>query len=266
MSTIPTLRLTRALAAVLLAVMLGTAMGSAPALAADAPASNAAKSTSEDDKTLYTLGWLISRNIQSFQLSSAEFKAMLAGLTDGVNHRPASVDIDAYAPKVELLQRARVALLEQHEKQAGQAYLEQAAAAPGAQKTPTGIVYVTLHPGTGATPQRTDRVIVNYEGKLIDGTVFDSSIKRGQPATLSLTSVIPCWSEALQLMKVGGKARFVCPATLAYGTRGAPPVINPGATLVFEIELLSIASEPVAPAAPSTSTPSPPPPSTARPN
>jgi FKBP-type peptidyl-prolyl cis-trans isomerase FkpA/FKBP-type peptidyl-prolyl cis-trans isomerase FklB len=91
---------------------------------------------------------------------------------------------------------------------------------------------------------------VHYEGKLIDGTVFDSSIKRGQPATFNLGSVIPCWTEALQLMKVGGKSRIVCPAILAYGERGAPPVINPGATLVFEVELLNIAPRAAAGSAP----------------
>jgi FKBP-type peptidyl-prolyl cis-trans isomerase len=84
-------------------------------------------------------------------------------------------------------------------------------------------------------------VTVNYEGRLIDGTVFDSSKQRGGPATVPVTGVIKCWTEALQLMKVGGKSRVVCPADLAYGAQGWPPVIKPGATLVFEVELLGIA-------------------------
>ena len=247
-------RLGRTLGAAL-AIIVATAMAMAPATAAEAAAGNPARAVSEDDKTLYALGWLLSRNIQSFQLTSAELKTVEAGLNDAINRRSPSVDIDAYAPKVAALQHTRMAVLEQHEKQAGQAYLEAAAATPGAQKTPTGIVYFPLTAGTGASPERTDQVTVHYEGKLIDGTVFDSSIKRGQPATFNLGSVIPCWTEALQLMKVGGKIRFVCPTVLAYGERGAPPVINPGATLVFEVELLSIA--PHAAAGPAPASPAP---------
>ena len=260
MSTRSMARLARALGAALTAITLATAMTIAPAMATDAAASNSAKPMSEDDKTLYALGWLLSRNIQSFQLTSAELRTMEAGLNDAINHRSPGVDIDVYAPKVQALQHTRMAALEQHEKQVGQAYLAAAAATPGAQKTPTGIVYFPLTAGTGASPERTDQVTVHYEGKLIDGTVFDSSIKRGQPATFNLGSVIPCWTEALQLMKVGGKIRFVCPTVLAYGERGAPPVINPGATLVFEVELLNIAPHAAAgpaPAGPAPSAPAP---------
>lgn len=206
-----------------------------------APGPSAAAPTSEDDKTLYALGVLISRNLDSFQLSSAEFKTVQAGLADGFNHR-ASVDAEAYNPKVQALQRTRVTMIEQHQKEAGQAYLDRAAAQPGAQKTATGMVFVSLTEGKGVTPARTDRVLVNYEGKLIDGTVFDSSAKHGgQPVSLSVSGVIPCWTEALQLMKVGGKSRVVCPSSLAYGDRGAMPTIMPGATLEFNVELVDIA-------------------------
>jgi len=95
-----------------------------------------------------------------------------------------------------------------------------------------------------ASPTRADQVKVNYEGRLIDGTIFDSSIKRGQAATLPLAGVIPCWTEALQLMKVGGKSRIICPSELAYGDRGALPTIKPGATLEFDVELLDVAPAP----------------------
>ena len=250
MSTRSMARLARALGAALTAITLATAMTIAPAMAADAAASNSAKPMSEDDKTLYALGWLLSRNIQSFQLTSAELRTMEAGLNDAINHRSPGVDIDVYAPKVQALQHTRMAALEQHEKQVGQAYLAAAAATPGAQKTPTGIVYFPLTAGTGASPERTDQVTVHYEGKLIDGTVFDSSAKHngGQPVSMTLSGIIPCWTEALQLMKVGGKSRVVCPSSLAYGDRGAMPTILPGAALEFSIELVDILPKQAAPA------------------
>jgi len=120
-------------------------------------------------------------------------------------------------------------------------YLESAAAEPGAQKTASGLVYRELKPGTGASPKATDTVRVHYRGTLTDGTEFDSSYKRNEPAEFPLNAVIPAWTEGVQKMKIGGKAQLVCPAHIAYGARGAPPVIPGGATLVFEIELLGIA-------------------------
>ena len=92
-------------------------------------------------------------------------------------------------------------------------------------------------------PKATDTVKVHYHGTLTDGTVFDSSVKRGEPATFPLNQVIKCWTEAVQLIKVGGKSRLVCPSGIAYGDRGSPPVIKPGATLVFEVELLDIVKQ-----------------------
>jgi FKBP-type peptidyl-prolyl cis-trans isomerase FkpA len=119
-------------------------------------------------------------------------------------------------------------------------YLEKAAAEPGAQKTASGLVYRELRPGTGASPKATDTVRVNYRGTLTDGTEFDSSYKRNEPAEFPLNMVIPCWTDGVQMMKVGGKSQLVCPANIAYGERGSPPVIPGGAILVFEIELLGI--------------------------
>jgi len=119
-------------------------------------------------------------------------------------------------------------------------YLDKAAAEPGAQKTASGLIYRELQPGTGASPKATDTVRVHYRGTLIDGTEFDSSYKRNEPAEFPLNMVIPAWTEGVQKMKVGGKSHLVCPAHIAYGQRGAPPVIPGGATLIFEIELLGI--------------------------
>ncbi len=120
------------------------------------------------------------------------------------------------------------------------AYLDKAAAQPGAIKTDSGLVYSELRAGSGAPPKASDTVTVHYRGTLVDGTEFDSSYKRNEPAQFPLNQVIPCWTEGVQKMKVGGKSELVCPASIAYGDRGSPPVIPGGATLIFEVELLRI--------------------------
>jgi FKBP-type peptidyl-prolyl cis-trans isomerase FkpA len=120
------------------------------------------------------------------------------------------------------------------------AFLDKAAKEPGSVRTATGLVYRELTPGAGASPTADDQVKVHYRGTLTDGTEFDSSYKRNEPATFPLRRVIPCWTEGVQRMKVGGKSRLTCPSAIAYGERGSPPVIPGGATLVFEIELLDI--------------------------
>ena len=120
------------------------------------------------------------------------------------------------------------------------AYLDKAAAQPGAIKTDSGLVYRELRAGSGDSPKASDTVTVNYRGTLEDGTEFDSSYKRNEPAQFPLSQVIPCWTEGVQKMKVGGKAELVCPASIAYRDRGSPPVIPGGATLIFEVELLKI--------------------------
>jgi len=119
---------------------------------------------------------------------------------------------------------------------ASKAYLEKAAAEPGAIRTPSGLIYRELRAGTGTSPIATDTVKVNYKGTLVDGKKFDSS----DGVKFPLNGVIPCWTEGVQKMKVGGKAELVCPASIAYGERGQPPDIPGGATLIFEIELLGI--------------------------
>jgi FKBP-type peptidyl-prolyl cis-trans isomerase FkpA len=119
-------------------------------------------------------------------------------------------------------------------------FLDKAAAEPGAIRTPSGLVYRELTPGTGPSPKQFDTVSVNYRGTLTDGTEFDSSYTRHEPIEFPLYQVIPCWTEGVQKMKVGGKSRLVCPASIAYGEQGSPPTIPGGATLVFEIELLNI--------------------------
>jgi FKBP-type peptidyl-prolyl cis-trans isomerase FkpA len=206
-----------------------------PAVAPAAPAP-----TSETEKTFYALGFAISQNLTAFGLSDAELEMVKAGLTDGVLGQPAQVDLRTYGPKLQELQRSRGAAAAAQEKKAAETMLSKAAGEKGAIKTPAGAVVIPLKPGTGPSPSATDKVKVHYHGTLTDGTVFDSSVQRGEPITFPLDGVIRCWTEGVQQMKVGGKARLVCPSDTAYGDRGAPPRIKPGATLVFEVELLEI--------------------------
>lgn len=117
---------------------------------------------------------------------------------------------------------------------------EAAAKEAGAQTTPSGLIYRSLQDGMGASPGASDKVKVHYRGTFLDGKEFDSSYKRNAPIEFPLNGVIPCWTEGVQKMKVGGKAKLTCPAAIAYGSRGAGGVIPPNATLQFEVELLGI--------------------------
>lgn len=206
--------------------------------------------TTEEDKTLYALGVILSRNLQPFAFSDKELAVVQSGLTDGAQNKASIKDADSYVPKLQELQKTRLAAAAVKEKSAGAAYLTKAATETGATKTGSGVVIKTLTAGTGASPAATDQVKVNYEGKLVNGTVFDSSIARNAPATFPLNGVIPCWTEAVQLMKVGGKAQVVCPSALAYGDEGRPPQIPGGATLIFQVELLEIVKAATAPELP----------------
>ncbi len=207
-----------------------------------APAS-AQELKTDDDKALYAIGWALADRLAPFALTPAELELVKAGLADAVLGRERKADPRDQMARIQQLRTARAATVAAAEKKSGDAFLAKAAVATGARKTESGLVLTTLKPGTGPSPKATDKVKVHYHGTLIDGSVFDSSVQRGQPATFPLNGVIKCWTEGVQLMKVGGKSRLVCPAELAYGERGAPPRIKPGATLVFEVELLEIVAE-----------------------
>jgi FKBP-type peptidyl-prolyl cis-trans isomerase FkpA len=203
------------------------------------PAASAAPQlNSEDQKALYALGLLLGRNIKTFALTPEELAIVRAGLSDAVTGARPQVDLDTYGPKVNELAQKRAAAAADAAKKQGQEFVDRVATDKNATRTASGIVIRTITAGSGASPAADDIVKVHYEGKLIDGTVFDSSIKRGEPAEFPLNGVVPCWREALQKMKKGEKSQVVCPSSTAYGDRGSPPDIPPGATLSFEVELL----------------------------
>jgi len=194
----------------------------------------------DDDKTLYALGLVIANQLGTFNLTPAELDMVKAGLTDATLKQPAKVDLDTYGPKIQGLAQQRKTLWVADQKKHGKEYLAKIAEKPGIKKTGTGLMMETITEGTGPSPVPTDKIKVNYKGTTIDGHVFDSSEKKGGPATISLTQVIKCWSEAFEFMKVGGKAKLYCPPDIAYGDHGNGPDIPPGATLVFDVELVGI--------------------------
>jgi FKBP-type peptidyl-prolyl cis-trans isomerase FkpA len=189
------------------------------------------------------------QTLATFDLSPAELELIKKGLSDAAAGKPA-VDINTWGPKFNALAQTRGAKVAARQKASGDAYLAKAASQPGAVKTASGLIYREITAGTGASPAPTDTVKVHYKGTLIDGTEFDSSYRRNQPAQFALNGVIPCWTEGVQKMKVGGKASLTCPSAIAYGDHGHPPAIPGGATLIFEVELLEISAPPAAPPAP----------------
>jgi FKBP-type peptidyl-prolyl cis-trans isomerase FkpA len=193
----------------------------------------------DEEKTVYALGLQVYRSLAPFDLSPVEVELIKRALADAAAGKSA-VDVNEWAPRLQPFAQARSAHVAEKEKAASKAYLAKAAAEPGALKSESGLIYMDLQPGTGASRKASDSVKVNYRGTLIDGTEFDSSYKRNQPAQFPLSGVIRCWTEGVQKMKVGGKARLVCPSEIAYGDNGRPPMIPGGATLIFEIELLEI--------------------------
>ena len=200
----------------------------------------------EDQKTVYALGLALAREIEPFRLDESELDLLARGMKDGALGRPPQVELEAQMPKIQEFGRARVAAAATEEAAASEAFVAAAAAEPGAEKLESGLVYREIAPGTGASPTPEDMVKVHYHGTLRDGTVFDSSVERGSPAEFPLKGVIPCWTEGVQKMKVGGKARLVFPASTAYGDSGAPARIKPGAVIAFDVELLEIGAKPAA--------------------
>jgi FKBP-type peptidyl-prolyl cis-trans isomerase FkpA len=197
----------------------------------------------EEEKTLYFLGVMASRTATDLSLSKAEAAMMMQGLQDAIDGKAIELDNTVYLPKLQALAKDRQEQLLAKEGAASKAFLEKAAKASGAKVTESGLIITEVKAGSGASPAPTDTVRVHYHGTLRDGTVFDSSVQRGEPLDFPLNRVIPCWTEGVGMMKVGGKAKLICPPEIAYGERGAPPTIPGGAALTFDVELLEIVSQ-----------------------
>lgn len=205
---------------------------SMPAFAADEP-------KSDEQKTIYAIGLAVAKQISVFSLTPAEFDLVKQGIMDGATGKTPLVDLEAYSQKIQTLALARRDAQGETLAVMAKAFVDKAAKEKGAVKTSSGLIYLSLLDGSGTGPVATDKVKVNYRGALVNGKEFDSSYKRGQPVELPLNGVIKCWTEGVQMMKPGGKARLVCPPEIGYGERGAG-LIPPNATLVFEIELLEV--------------------------
>jgi FKBP-type peptidyl-prolyl cis-trans isomerase len=196
----------------------------------------------DEEKELYTLGVLISRNVESFNFTDEEMAIVKAGVDHGARGKAKleQEEMEKLVPKLQEMQNKRVEAAGVKAKEDGTAFLAKAEKEQGATKLPSGVIVKVTQEGTGAQPAASDTVKVHYEGKLTGGKVFDSSIKRGEPVEFPLAGVIPCWSEGVQQLKVGSKAQLTCPSDLAYGEQGNPPVIPGNSVLVFDVELLEI--------------------------
>ena len=201
-----------------------------------------AKVETEEEKVLYALGLAIAQNsLEPFrgQFSDAEIAVVMQGFADAVKGGEPIVSLQEFGPKINPMLQERMQKVQAQAAAEGEAFREKAAQEEGAVQTASGLIFKELTAGTGASPKATDRVKVHYHGSLIDGTVFDSSVERGEPVTFALDQVVKGWTEGLQMMKVGGKAKLTIPPELAYGPGGRAG-IPANATLIFEVELLGI--------------------------
>jgi len=203
-----------------------------------------------DEKLSYAIGLEIGTSLKNLP-TEIDFAVFVQAVEDGLKgEKPLLTQQQALEIKKEFGKkvreeraRERKELAEKNRKE-GEAFLAENKNKKEVVTTESGLQYVVLHEGDGPKPKATDRVKVHYRGTLIDGTEFDSSYKRGTPATFSLKGVVAGWTEALQLMKVGSKYSLFIPSELAYGKRGRGPKIGPNAVLIFELELLEIAKKP----------------------
>lgn len=203
-----------------------------------------AKQMTEDERLSYSLGMLIGDRILKEYDEDINYYIMLEGIRAQHKGEPTVLTMEEAHAAMQASEDRAVAAAAQAAIDAGSAYLEENKAREGVSVTASGLQYEVLTAADGDKPKATDIVKVHYKGTLLDGTTFDSSYDRGQPAEFGLNQVIPGWTEGVQLMSVGSKYRFVIPSELAYGSQGAGASIGPSETLVFEVELLEIAKQP----------------------
>ena len=201
---------------------------------------------STDARLSYGIGLRMGQRMSADGMQ-VDVAAYAAGLEDAMNGGEAmltdeeiNTEMSAFQERRQVEAEAERMAQAQSNLEAGRAYMEQMIANEDVQTTESGLQYIVTEPGEGDSPVAADSVEVHYEGRLIDGSVFDSSFERGQTVTFGLTQVIPGWTEGLQLMKPGGKFKFIIPPDLGYGEGGAGQMIGPNATLVFDVELISI--------------------------
>lgn len=199
------------------------------------------------DKLSYALGLGIGRQLSQMgaaDLNIDDFAQAVKDMIDGKEPQVATAEaqqiVEDFFRKQEEKQRAEAAEKYKGAKSEGEKFLSENAKKEGVVTLPSGLQYQVLKEGNGKSPKATDKVVCHYEGMLIDGTMFDSSVQRGEPATFPLNGVIAGWTEGLQLMKEGAKYRFFIPYQLGYGERGAGASIPPFATLVFDVELIEV--------------------------
>ena len=230
---------------ILKSVVIGAAalMVSACQPSGQGNAAEAQAELSEQDKIFYFVGTQLAQsiraNLSQLDLTDDELALVARGVQEGVSGTAIEIDPAEYQGKFEAMVNERVQIKMAAELEAGQAYLAEMAAVEGAVTTESGLIYQELEAGTGAQPLPTSKVRAHYHGTLRDGSVFDSSVDRGQPLEIGLNQVIPCWTEGIALMKVGGKAKLTCPSNIAYGER-AQGMIPSNAVLSFEVELLEV--------------------------
>lgn len=214
--------------------------------AAETQAAPAAQEMNEVQKVSYALGYDIAGTLQRQQIE-IDAESFLAGMKASLGEAAEQLTADEvretlmnFQQTMQQKQQAKMQAEAQDNAAAGQAFLDANKEKEGVQVTESGLQYKVIAEGEGTSPKIGQNVTVNYTGKLIDGTVFDASARHGGPATFELGRVIQGWNEALTLMKPGAKYELYIPADLAYGPQGSPPVIPPNATLIFEVELLSV--------------------------
>ncbi len=198
---------------------------------------------SDDEKTIYAIGYDMGIKLKTLQLSMKERDTLKMGIDDGVSGKTPQVEPREFLAKVGDMIRTRQKAFAENEKEESKKFMDDAEKKEKAEKTNSGLIYISVKEGEGEKPKSSDRVKVNYHGTLRSGEVFDSTRERKEPAIFRLDRVIKCWQEGVQKMKVGGQSELYCPSDLAYGDRGAPPKIPPGAVLKFEVELLEIVRE-----------------------